>query len=341
MKFDVIIGNPPYQLSDGGGTGSSAMPIYNRFVEQAKKLKPRFLSMIVPSRWFTGGRGLDKFRDEMLHDDRLRIINDYPNASDCFPGVEIKGGVCYFLWNRDDRGLCDVYSHKGDNSVSFATRPLLEDDMETFVRYNEQLSILAKIKCKRETSFATIVSANDPFGYDVRVENSYKRIKPNYSMKKATGCVEFYYNGWRKDGIGYVETNSIRKGQQLIDQYKILVPKAWGVGNHETDWISPFVVSPNSCCTETYLVVGPFSNVKLAENALSYMQTKFFHMMVSIIKITQNTMQKSYTFVPLQDFSKPWTDAELYAKYNLTSEEITFIESMIRPMNLGGDNSGE
>ena len=332
MNFDVIIGNPPYQLSDGGGTGSSAMPIYQKFVQQAKKLRPRYLTMIIPSRWFSGGRGLDEFRDEMLHDTSLRVLHDFPNASDCFPGVEIKGGVCYFLWNRDSKGDCCISSHDGTKIVSSVERPLLESGMETFIRNNEMISILKKVQSFSEKSFAEIVSANDPFGYDVRVVDSYKRIKPSYSLTEKKGMVKFFYNGWRKDGVGYVEKASIRKGHDLIDKCKVLVAKAWGTGNVQTDWINPFLVESPSVCTETYLVIGPFDSESEAKNAISYTQTKFFHIMVSVMKITQNTMQKAYACVPLQDFSKSWTDEELYAKYNLSQEEIEFIESMIKPM---------
>ena len=339
MKFDVIIGNPPYQLGDGGGVGSSALPIYNDFVDQAKKLNPRYLTMIIPSRWFSGGRGLDDFRDRMLNDRSIRVLHDFSDASDCFPGVEIKGGVCYFLWDRDNKGDCAIYSHSGDTIVSQSVRPLLEKGMQTFIRNNQLISIWKKVREFGEHSFSEIVSANDPFGYDVRVSNSYKRIKPNYKLKPFQGSIAFYYNGWRKEGLGYVARNEVRKSNEWIDKYKVLIPKAWGSGNPSQDWLNPFLAESPSVCTETYLVVGPFDNTEYAKNVISYTQTKFFHIMVSIMKITQNTMQKAYSAVPLQDFSKPWTDEELYVKYRLTNEEIAFIESIIRPMDLnGGDD---
>jgi site-specific DNA-methyltransferase (adenine-specific) len=331
MKFDVIIGNPPYQLSDGGGMGSSAMPIYQKFVEQAKKLGPRYLIMIIPSRWFSGGRGLDEFRKNMLEDDRIRVLHDYINAGDCFPGVEIKGGVNYFLWDRDNRGLCKIFTHD-EGKVLESERKLVEEGVNTFIRHNKAISILEKVKSLKEESFSNIISANDPFGFDVRVENSYKRIKPIFKLKPFRNSVLFYYNGWKKDGVGYIDKSRISKNMTWVDKYKILIPKAWGVGNSRTDWINPFIVEPNSCCTETYLVIGPFSQKKYAENALCYTQTKFFHIMLSLVKITQNTMKNAYQFVPMQDFSEPWTDEKLYKKYKLTKEEIEFIESMIKPM---------
>lgn len=331
MKFDVIIGNPPYQLSDGGGTGSSAVPIYQKFVTQAKKLNPQYLIMIIPSRWFTGGRGLDEFREEMLHDKNIRILHDFPDASFCFPGVEIKGGVCYFLREKDNQGLCKIYTHQNE-SIDFSERPLLEKGTDTFIRNNKAISILHKVQEHKEPSFASLISANDPFGFDLREQNSYKRIKPNYCIENFKDSVRFYYNGWRKEGLGYINMEQIRKNKDWVDKYKIFIPKAWGIGDPSTDYLRPIVAEKRSCCTETYLVVGPFDSAELTNHIVSYMQTKFFHLMVSLIKISQNSMKKVYSFVPLQDFSEPWTDEKLYKKYGLTEEEIAFIESMIRPM---------
>lgn len=337
MKFDVIVGNPPYQLNDGGGTGSSAIPIYQKFVQQAKKLKPRYLTMIIPSRWFSGGRGLDNFRDEMLNDNRIRIIHDYLKSSECFPGVEIKGGISFFLWDRDNPGLCEINTHENGKITSTSIRPLLEEGINVFIRYNKALPVLKKVQALKEKSFSNLVSSNDPFGFDVRETNSYKRIKPEFSLKPFNGAVKFYYNGWRKKGIGFIKKSKINKNTDWIDNYKVLIPKAWGTGNAKNDWISPFLVEPNSCCTETYLVVGPFLDKQKAQFVIDYMQTKFFHFLVSLVKNTQNAMKKVYSFVPIQDFSEKLTDEKLYKKYGLDEKEIAFIESMIRPMELDNE----
>lgn len=334
MKFDVIIGNPPYQLSDGGN-GASAYSIYPKFVEQAIRLSPRFLSMIIPSRWFAGGgRGLPEFRKMMLDDDRIRVIHDYLNASDCFPGVEIKGGVNYFLWDRDNKGLCKVYTHFGKGAISTAERPLQEKGADTFIRYNDAISIHRKVRAKNENSFSNFVSANDPFGFDVRQENSLKRIKPKFALKYFNGSVAFYYNGWKREGLGYIETVSVRKHIDWLDKYKILVPKAIGSGDVKADWIKPIIPVLNSCCSETYIVIGPFDSEEIVKNVIGYINTKFFHLLVSLKKNTQEARRNVYEFVPIQDFSEPWTDEKLYKKYGLTQDEIEFIESMIRPMEL-------
>ena len=339
MKFDVIIGNPPYQLSDGGA-GSSAIPIYQKFIQQAKKLKPKYLSMIVPARWYTGGRGLDEFRSEMLNDDRIREIHDFTKASDCFPGVEIKGGVCYFLWSRDSRGQCKVSTHVGNEITSISERSLLEPGLDTFIRDERQIHILNKVRSHNEDSFYDIVSANDPFGYDVRVENSYKRIKPTFSTVPFDNAVSFYYYGWQKNGVGYVTNDSIRKGNEYIDKYKIFISRAYGAGDDYPHQIlnKPFVGERYSVCTETYTMIGPFDDKNQLENCMQYISTRFFRFLVALMKNTQSAAQKVYKLVPLQDFSEPWNDEKLYEKYNISKEEIDFIESMIRPMDLGDKN---
>ena len=343
MKFDVIISNPPYQLSDGGGNGSSAIPIYNKFVEQTKKLSPRYLTMIIPARWYAGGRGLDTFRDTMLHDQHIRVLHDFPHSSDCFNGVQIEGGVCYFLWERDTSGLCDIYTHN-ENSIAHTIRPLVEDNTSTFIRYSDQISILHKVLNKNEPKFDAIVSSNDPFGFDIRQVNSYKRVKPTYELQPLKNSVRFYYFEWQKYGVGYVERASIRKNASWIDQYKVFISKAYGMGkNYPTQVLNqPFIVEPNSCCTETYLSIGPFESQFEANNVVSYIKTKFFRNLILMIKNTQMAMKPVYQFVPMQDFTEksdidwsapiPEIDKQLYKKYNLTQEEIDFIESMIKPM---------
>jgi site-specific DNA-methyltransferase (adenine-specific) len=336
MKFDVIVGNPPYQLNDGGGTGSSAIPIYHKFIQQAKKLNPNYLSMIIPARWFTGGRGVDEFRAEMLNDKRIKEIHDFPNASDCFPGVEIKGGVCYFLWDKAHNGKCKVHTHKGNEIASVDERNLLEKGAETFIRYNEAISILRKVQKHNEPSFADIISANDPFGFDVRVEGSYKRVKPKYKTEPFKDAVYFYYYGWQREGIGYIDKQQIKKNLDWIKDHKVLISKAYGAGETFPHQIVnvPIIAENNSCCTESYLVIGPFSSKKKAQNVDRYIRTRFFRFLVLLIKNTQNAMKKVYSFVPMQDFTEDWTDEKLYKKYGLNKDEIAFIESMIRPMDV-------
>jgi len=326
MKFDVIIGNPPYQLSDGG-YGRSATPIYHKFVEQAKKLQPRYLTMIIPARWFAGGKGLNEFRREMLHDDRLRQIHDFPDASDVFPGVQIKGGVCYFLWDRDNRGLCRVTNYMYGN-VSVLERPLLEPGAETFIRYNEAISILHKVRAINETSIKDLVSVRKPFG-----------LPTNYLGKPEPfpGAVKLYQNG----GVGWVSQDEISTGHDVISKYKVFIPRLGSGSDSFPHPIlgQPFLGEPDSVCTETYLYIGPFPNETVAKNVISYVKTRFFRFLVLLIKNTQDAPRRVYSFVPLQDFSEPWTDEKLYKKYGLTEEEIAFIEKMVRPMDTGDEEN--
>lgn len=328
MKFDVIICNPPYQLKDGGGMGTSAMPIYQKFVEQAKKLKPRYVSMIIPSRWFSGGKGLDEFRTNMLNDKHIRQLVDYFNASDCFPGVDISGGVCYFLWDRDNLGLCNIKSYKNDK-VSEMVRPLLENNADSFVRFNEAIPILRKVQKYNEISFSTIVSSRKPFGL-----NANDKIHSTESSHR--------YKTYAYPKNGYVDRNCVRFNNENIEKYKVFVSKAYGERGDFPYYVigKPFLGEKGSICTETYLLIGASKSLEVTKNILSYMSTKFFRFFVLFKKNTQNAAKLVYDFVPLQDFSKPWTDEELYAKYNLSQEEIDFIESMIKPMDLGGDNNG-
>jgi len=329
MKFDVIIGNPPYQLSDGG-FGAAAMPIYQHFIRQAQKLNPRFLSMIIPARWYAGGKRLDSFRDEMLKDNRIRVLHDYINASDCFNGVEIKGGVCYFLWERDNKGNCKIYTHEGDQITSEAERPLLEKNADTFIRYNEAVKILRAVRKHNEKSFSEIVWPAMTFGF----RTFFKEFDSEVPQKN---LVKVYAQRTQ----GYINRSKVKKSLELIDQWKVIVPEATGIGNMRVDLLKPIISEPGSINTETYIMNGPYESQEIAKNACTYISTKFFHFLLGLRKVTQHTTQSVYSFVPMQDFTEPWTDEKLYAKYDLTKDEIAFIENMVRPMALNGDDTDD
>lgn len=324
MKFDVIIGNPPYQLEIGIEKDNYSIPLYHKFVEQAKKLCPKYLTMIIPSRWFAGGRGLDDFRKDMLSDNRLKVIVDYPDATECFTnGIDLSGGVCYFLWDKDYHGNCRVSSIQNGKEKSTMFRPLLENNCDTFIRFNEAVPILHKIQSFKEKSFSQYVSPQTPFG----IISSFSK----YQDVPFQGSVELLCVKGKK----YIDKAYVTKNKQWIGSYKIYISKSYGErGAYPYRFLAkPMIGYPESCCTQTYLMLGPFNDEKECKNVISYIHTRFFRFCVMLKKNTQDAMRNVYSLVPLQDFSHPWTDEMLYQKYGLTDEEIAFVESMIRPMD--------
>lgn len=319
MKFDVIIGNPPYQLSTGGGS-AQATPLYDKFVNQAKKLKPRYLSMIIPSRWFAGGMGLDKFRSSMLEDGHITHIVDFPNAKDCFPQSSIGGGVCYFLWDRDHPGECKVTNVMGKGRVEMERRL---DEFDVFVRYNNAIDIIRKIPASEER-FSNICSSLSPFG----INSSERGVEKDFD-----GAYKLYSS----KGVGYVPKAAITTGFDYVDKYKILISKTSAEHAGEPDKNGTFKVlskvlplNPGDVCTFSYFLAGPFDTAEETENAISYLKTKFVRFLVLQAVTSINLSKDKFRFVPMQDFTKEWTDNELYTKYGLTQEEIDFIENMIR-----------
>jgi len=263
MKFDVIVGNPPYQLSDGGAQ-ASAKPLYHKFIEQAKKLNPRYLSMIVPSRWFSGGKGLDDFREEMLSDKRLTKVVDYFDSNECFPGVDISGGVCYFLWERDREKTCEITTiRSGEKSTM--ERPLLEIDNDSFIRFNEAISIYRKIKSLKEERFNKHISSRKPFG-----------ITTNAKGNKQNGEDTIKIFSFPENG--FIKRNLVKQNESWINEYKVYISYAYGERGAFPYLVigKPFLGEPNTCCTETYLVIRPFDSLQKCENVISYMRTRFF-----------------------------------------------------------------
>jgi len=320
----IIVGNPPYQLSDGGAQ-ASASPIYHKFVEQAKKLNPRYLTMIIPSRWFAGGKGLDGFRKAMLADKSIRKIVDFHNAADCFPGVEIKGGVCYFLWDKENKGACEVSPVINNEYL----KPMIRDigKYDVLVRPNDAIPILEKVQKFSEITFDTKMSSQKPFGFRTNFRD--------YKKQEFNGGVKIF--AFKE--IGWIAREKVEQNSQWIDKNKVIVSRSYNGGYTYPHQIigKPIIAGINSCCTETYIVCGVLNNPEQAKNLSDYICTRFFRFMVFLRKISQDNPKDRFSFVPIQDLSESWTDEKLYKKYGLTAEEITFIESMIRPMELSDE----
>lgn len=321
MQFDVVIGNPPYQFSDGGH-GSSAIPIYPDFVKQAQALEPKYLSMVIPSRWFTGGKGVSEFRKTMLADRQLRAIVDYPDSREVFSGVDVAGGVCYFLWTKGSSGFCKVTTRVGAKEWSSLR---LLDEHKSFIRDNRVLPIIEKVQNHHERSFSELVSPRRPFNID--------------SADNGDTLGDLYLFTARGDSK-ILSSRIGEKGLQTLNTWRVLISKSSSEHAGQTDKLGRKKVlsrmelmPPGSVCTESYLVVGPFESKKQAKSALTFLKTRFARFLIQTILLTQNITRDSFVMVPSVEFEHPWEDSMLYERYSLTDEEIEFIESTIRSID--------
>lgn len=320
MQFDVIIGNPPYQLSDGGH-GSSATPIYQLFVEKALGLDPRFAVFVTPSRWFAGGRGLDEYRRRMLSDHRLRDIVDYPKLYEAFPGVKIRGGISYFLWDRDFDGPCTIQTiWDGQPVGEKATRYL--DAYDVLVRRNEAVPILEKVRARQEPTLDARVSSQKPFGlrtfvHGAQTDRGLERPVKLYGSRRVT----------------WIDRTEIPANDAWIDAWKVLTTRVQGTSAAiETKFLSePIIAGPGTACTESYLVAGRFGSEKEAKRYAAYLRTRFARFLISLRKSTQDAPRHVFAFVPDVPLDRDWTDALLYKRYDLTPDEVAFIESQVAP----------
>ena len=344
MKFDVIIGNPPYQLSDGGGAGDAAKPIYNMFIEQAIKLSPKYLSMIVPSRWMKGGRGLDSFRERMMNDTRMKKIFDFEDAKECFSGLHIDGGVCYFLWEKDYQGKVEYNFHSLDGSKSLTNRYLKTSYSNTVIRDARQLTILEKVAMANKVKFSSIVSSQKPYGIRADFFNSPERYNISTFNDYRVDYLRIFgvkgIKGGARRVSAYIKPSTINQGLDSVGVYKLFFSKAYMT----TSTVPPeiIVANPLDICTETFLVIGGYSHKEEALNCLSYIKTKFFRALLFFNRHSLNISRDSFELIPLQDFTSTsdikWNssieemDKQLYVKYGLDETEINFIESMIKPM---------
>lgn len=327
MKFNAIVGNPPYQVMDGGA-GVSAKPVYNLFVEIAKLVKPNYISMIMPSRWFAGGKGLDSFRESMLSDKRLSHIFDFINAKDCFPTASIGGGVNYILWNAKYCGDCSITTIQG-NVRDTETRPL--NQFSVFIRYNAAIHIVNK--CKSKKNLDSIVNTRNPFGLSSNV-----RGEKSGELRLISSA-----------GISWLPKSAVPSSNTLLSKYKILMSKVTAEHAGEPDRNGQFkivsrteVVGPNDVCTDSYLIIGESEDKSVVENEYKYIQTRFARFLLMLAVSSINLSSDKFQFVPIQDFTNQsdinWNepvsgiDKQLYTKYNLTEEEVEFIEKMIKPM---------
>lgn len=352
MKFDVIIGNPPYQMTFGieGGNSSNAKSIYNLFIDQAIKLKPRYLCMITPSRWMTKtAQGIpEAWVDAALASNNFRIIHDFENASDCFQGISLTGGVNYFLWDRDFNGKCQYYFHQANDDKVFEWCDYLDaKGAGIVIRDPQAYSILEKIEAHEgqyyndsDKNFSGFVSAKHFFDNSELLTSNWTGYK---DKKDTIHNIKYYVNVNRERTFRWISAAQLPKNKETKDLHKVFIPAA----NGSMDYVlgKPFYGEPNSVCSQTFLVIGydptkhQFTENE-CQNIISYIQTRFFRYLVSIKKKTQNGPRGVYQFVPVQNFSEQWTDEKLYRKYNLTAGEIAYIESLIKPLDLGGDLNG-